>query len=146
MNRITEVEPTHEAAEYIARHLKIRDVAELEAYGVGMSAEALFPEWADLPGTSIFLGGGSPMAIAGVFDGRAWMFSTAEIETYRFEAHRIAKRRIREWVSEYGQLHNFVWIQNQPTIAWLMALGATFEDKVYRFAPNGGAFLRFVVK
>ena len=84
--------------------------------------------------------------MAGVHEGRIWMFSTDAILRHRSDWQRLAKRKVREWADEHGPLYNFVWTENRSTIDWLGTLGATFGQELYSFSPNGGSFLRFTVK
>lgn len=141
--KIDEVEPNPELVSYVAMNLKPSDEREIAQYGLGYRPMIDMPKWARLPGTSVWMVGGEPVAIGGIHKRNPWLFTTPGIRRVRLSAHRIAREKIDEWTYARGKISNFVSLENEESIAWLQALGASFSSDTFKFSAVGGRFVEF---
>lgn len=142
-------EATAADAEYIIDHLRSADVEEIRAaYGDNVQDVAI--ESVTLADES-YVGAyeGVPFALFGVGSvsftsntGTPWLIGTDEITKHSKQVLVVSRAMIKDWMTRYAKLENYVDARNTVSIRWLKWLGFTI-DEAQPYGVAGLPFHRF---
>lgn len=141
------VEPTAEAAYYVANHLRPDDALEVWLSHHVAGPEAVLTSWAESSlCAAIETEDGEPAGMTGVVGDRIWMLGTPELTaTKERRLHLCTKGRgwVKHCIAEVGTpLGNYVYAKNRMAIRWLKFLG--FEVGVPQpYGPSAALFRPF---
>jgi ribosomal protein S18 acetylase RimI-like enzyme len=146
------VPATQDDVDYIANHLRLRDLEELRAsHGNDVDAVQLLRLSVSLSEEAMVAvtAHGEPVAVFGVVplsiltgDGRPWMLATDMACRFRRELVIGGRHWTSVWGERYEALSNWVDARNTPAIRWLERIGYRIHDAV-PYGPNGLPFHPF---
>ena len=141
---VTYREATFEDVSYLADNLRQADLDEIEALGVTHSThETIATALIISDECLVAVQDDKPIAIFGVATssdgdtGIPWLLATEELESVPLEVVKKSKAWVEEKAEQYGDLVNFVSVENRKAIRWLNSLGFTFGNT---FKSSTGAY------
>lgn len=71
-----------------------------------------------------------------------WLLGTNYMQKFPLQVMRVSRKLIRRWTSLHPYMYNYVDQRHTRAIAWLAALGATFEE-IPAYGPYRRPFYKF---
>lgn len=136
---------------YITDHIREADAKELIAMTGSCDVFKMINDSVDVADLSFIATteDGIPLCVFGLSNvetshGRAiWLIGSKELDGFSKEFLVYSMAILQKWVGEYGNLYNFIHVENKKSARWLKSVGAKFSKK--SILVNGEYFRLFSI-